>query len=434
MQFSCLQGSFACQFLILWLAASAIAQTDKVVAPIPPADNPRQAAINLVDVRWEKNRSNREYSELEVQKFPDSEKVLLAYTLNRMQHRRNKDALESARKLHQIAPENLNGGVFRIWLETLNNNIEEALLAIQDFGPQLAKAQDLDPRSRIRILKRLGRVVGYIQGPAAAKAEPDMLADAILAITQGLPPDQLNVFNRYRDEVLAKYENLTRTHAQFINFEKQKKAFDHANQTQAIVDQNQQIDNQARQLVPKINELRDEGNQKLNKVRSQALPLQSELASLRSRIDSIRYELDCLYFDLAVFRKPYPGHHHNQVVLVGPHWGGPSLLWADIRNREYELSRLQERFRVVAGQLGAIDVQGTQILDEYGFQINDINSQLTDMDRAKRRNAKELGKLAKGPRVAPGKISSRKKRANALKTYDPISLELYRLIVLQQLN
>ena len=420
--------------LVLAISGSLCAQ-ENVSAPIPVGVNSIQAAINLLDARWDKNVANREYSVKELERYPESPEVVLAYTLNRMQHRRYKDALSSARKLQRLDPDELDGAVLHIWLETLSNNYEEALVAIKSLGPKLTGANNADKASLDWSLKRLGRLVGYMQGPAFDKVNADLVNDAIAVSTKGLTPEQLNIFNRNREEVLQKYETLLAQNRQFADNAQRKAEAENASQTQDLNAQNQRLEDRAQQLEPRIDQLRNEGIQKLEQIRTEARPLQQQLASLSNQIDSANFNLDSLYLNLALLNQNRrSANRRGGLVYVDPVFSSPSLISIEIQNRLYEIDRLRYRYRIVADQLAEIESEAYRIQNEYGAAVGDVNSQLNSLDREKRRNDRQLTKLAKGPKVAKGKLGSLRNRTGALKTYDPISLEVYRQTFLQKLN
>ncbi len=430
--------TLSCVALILAFSVGELcAQNQKVSVPVPPGENAKQSALNLLGVRWEKNSSNRESSAKELESFPNDPDVLLAYTINRMQHRRYKDALESAQKLSKVAPDELNGAVLHIWLETLSDNFEEALIAMLSLGRQMNGRQDLDNASKEWTLRRIGRLVGYMQGPAKFDTDPDLLTAAIISVTQGLTPNQLEVFNNNREKVLKKYEQLTDSNVQIVAAARQKAAADNANQTRTLAAQNQEFDELASQLEPKIEVLRNEGLQKLDQIRAEASPLQQDLSSLSNQIGYVNYNLNSLYLRLAYCRHNhrYARGRRGGVVYVDPIYSNSVLISYAIRDQLYELGRLRNLYDSVANQLAVLEERGYQIQNEYDLAIGNMNSDLEALEDEKQRNIRQLDNLARRPqKVAQGKIGSLRNRAEALKTYDPISLEVYRQILIQKLK
>ena len=426
-----------CLSLFVSLGASAsLAQSD-VSAPIPVGATPDQAALNLLDARWEKNRTNRNSAQVELEKYPSDPKVLFAYSLNRMHHNRNSDAIKAIRKLTGSNPDFLEARVIRIWLEALRNNHEIALSEMGLLGDKIANAKKpIAAQEKSAILMRLGRLVGYYQGPALTNTQPDLLANAMTSIAAGLNQDELRMFNTSRELVLNKFERLTQANAQKVTDEKNKLVAAHENRKQSLSDENDQIEKRANDIEPRVDALKTEGFEKLEQVRAEAVPLQQELSALKTQINTATLALDRLYLDLASVRAFNARRDINGNFIYDRRFPtyGEQVLTYEIQNRQLEIGLLRDRFRSVDNQLAGLEQRGFLIQRDYEGAIAGANSELNSLENNKRRNNKELQKLAKGPRVAKGKLESIRSRAFALKTYDPISLEAYRQRYLAKLK
>ena len=398
--------------------------TQDISAPVPARVAARQTAKSLLESGWEKNQTNRD---LTGQGFPDQSTdkgVLLAYTLNRMRHRRYRDALASATKLTISSPEVLEGWILRIWLDTLSDNYEQALAAMRSFKTELTKAKNLDDQTKNEMIKRLGRLFGYLQGPVGANVNVDMVNTTMVTVTNGFDQDQMELFNKNREAVLKQYEDLSKTHNQRISNEEAKATQINVVETQNINNQNVLIDQRVNELQPKIDALEQEAYNKLEQIRAEIAPLQREAALIDSQLNASLYTLNSMFSDYYYFRRYYRRPRHPELLYIP----------IQIRDQQLVVNSLRNQARSINNQIYAAEDRAIQIQNDYDNRIAGISDELEQMGYTRRKNARRLVKLAAGPTVARRKSGALSNRARALKTYDPFPLELVRQQVLEKLK
>ena len=114
-------------------AAKTKPQTNK------PLTESQVVVDSLLNKYWKKSRVNRDASrELYVtSKFANDESVLHAYTLNRMQHNRMKDARAVAETFSNNFPSNTDSWLLKIWLEGLTDNYNQSLIDMRSLKKQI---------------------------------------------------------------------------------------------------------------------------------------------------------------------------------------------------------------------------------------------------------------------------------------------------------
>jgi hypothetical protein len=397
-------------------------QGPDVAAPVPENPTNRQAARSLLESGWEKNQSNREMSLDDFPAQAADPQFLLAFTLNRMQHRRYTEALSTATRLTGISPETLEGWILRMWLETLSDHYEPALAAMQSFKSTWEKAGQLDDKTTNDMLSQLGRLIGYLQGPVGTKVNPAMLNATIVSITNGLDQDQMATFNKSREAVLTQFEDLLKSHQQKITDEEQKVAQSNVLETQDINNQNVLMDQRANDLQQAIDAVEQEGYDRLDRIRAEIEPLQREATIVNSQLDSSLFTLDAMFSEYYYYQQNFRRH--------------PNLPYLSLRIRDQQVvvGSLRNQLRSINNQIYATEDRANQIQSEYENRISQMSGELESMGVQRRRNSRRLVKLAAGPEVAGGKITALENRATALTTYDPFPLELARQQVLEQLK
>jgi hypothetical protein len=177
---------------------------------------------------------------------------------------------------------------------------------------------------------------------------------------------------------------------------------------------NSMLEQTEAQITPRLNALNDQANLQLSQLQQQISAASTSLSAANRRAYSVEQELAYLYFDL---------YAAEQSRLVGRL---PLGFYSRISQTEYELRRLRNEALGYANQLTALNNEAAAVRRSYGQQIGQLNSELKRTTGAQRRNQKKLGKIAKGPKLSDGKISAMKHRISGLKTYDSLSVELYR--------
>lgn len=400
-----------------------IAAQDQVAAPTPPTTSvsAEKTAQLLLNEHWEKNLANRESSTEAYSHHQGDTDVLLAYTLNRMQHRRYREARASARTLTIRNPDDVNGWMLRVWLEALGDNFDQSLLAMRTLREKMDVVK-LEPAKENELLQRLGRLIGYMQGPVNDKVNPDILAASLLSVTKSLNQDQMKLFNTSREGTLQKYEDVTKKNNQKVDDETKRVKDANEVQTKNLSEKNVEMNERVKELEPKIEALEQEGYAALERVQAEAAPLQNEIGYLENQLNSQIFALDSLYNDYYFFQQNNPRN--------------PNLYYINlqINDRQLAINSIRRQLRNVDRQLAAVNDRADQVRNSYNSRIDAIEKELKRIGYVRNRNERKLLKLAKGPKVASGKLDALTTRAVALKTYDPFPLELMREEVLRKFN
>ena len=121
--------------------------------------------------------------------------VSVAYAVNRIQQNKTNEAKIVAEKITATFPENLDGWMLKSWLNALEDKFDTSLVSIQSLNRQLLANTDLSLESRSSIYSRLGRLIGYLEGPVAHRVNQNLLLTTTQNITRTTPPKNLKDFN-----------------------------------------------------------------------------------------------------------------------------------------------------------------------------------------------------------------------------------------------
>jgi hypothetical protein len=393
--------------------------------PANPIDAQSSAPIRqLLAEQWERDPANESNSQRAFRENRrDNANLLLAYACNRLQHNRVDEAKEVVDQLTTTYPDNLDGWILQAWLNTLTNKYDVALVNLRSMKKQLDKNKKLPPAIQLTIYKRMGRMIGYMQGPVADRVNADLLEGTVLNVTAGLPPDVVTTFNENRDKVLKQYESLTKAQGQKTQAELAKAKIENDNEKIALDRENQLLEKTESQLIPEKQRLRQEATQQVSTLQQQAATLEQQLVNISSDIRETEQDLQFMAIDL-----------YNAQNL--PPRLRPSLFYLQnqIRTAQLSLSALRSNGNQISNQLRLLGAQILQTKNSYNQQIRELDKEIKRVSGAKRRNLARLARLAAGPEVADGKRAAMQNKITALSTYDEFPLLLYRQELLEKLT
>lgn len=349
--------------------------------------------------------------------------LLVAYTVNRLRHNRTDDAKLAVRELTDRHPGNLDGWVFKMWLNTLTDDFDAALVNMRSLKKQIDKHKNLPPSTQQTIFKRVGRLIGYMQGPVANRINDELLNDTIGVISNGLTPELLKLFNVNRLQVLQDYDDLVKVQSQQSQVELAKVKIANDAEAVALEREVQLLEKTESQLLPERQRIRDDGSKQISAIERQGQSVEQQRNQISSDILATELDLRYLYQDLFLAQQQPPRFRVSTFNLQN-----------QIRNAEFALNSLRANGVQSNNQLNSLQSQLINARNGTNNRLRAIDKEIKRVNGAKRRNLGKLARIAKGPKVADGKRESWRSRAAALRTYDELSLELYRQDILDQLT
>jgi len=349
--------------------------------------------------------------------------TLVAYAINRIQQNKTREAKAIAEELTTNFPTNLDGWMLKTWLNTLEDNFDVALINMRGFKSQIDAAKNLPNQNKVAIYSRLGRLIGYFQGPVNDRVNKNMLTETNSILIKGLTPDLLTAFNDGRDQVLKTFNDLVKDQAAETQVELEEVKAENEQERISLEQQNQMLEQSESQLIPQKEQISTDATIQIANLQRQASSLQSQLNSISADLQSAQLNLQYLFVDLSsILQQQQHGYNVSTYFIRN-----------QIRNTEYNISNLRNQGNQISSQLNNSRWQISQIQSQANQRINGIDKELKRLKNSRRRNLAKLSKIAGGPKLAGGKRNSMRERAEALPTYDELSTELYKQQLLNYL-
>ncbi len=370
----------------------------------------------LLDSRWSREGTN----ELDSRKSYSSSNSptpveMLAFVLNRMQHNKSREAIKVAGQLTRRYPTSVDGWMIRAWLSALINDYERSLIDMRSLKQQLTNQPKLTQPQKEIIYQRMGKLVGYLQGPVGDKVNQDILKSTIIFIAAGLPAQTMEEFNKSREDVLTRFEDLAKAQNISVQDQLARQQITDEQTERTLTNQSQILNQSLQQIASEIELVRSEGNQQLSNLDAQRLPLENQLTTLSSQISQASYDLQLLYTDL-YYAQQVPPIHRTSIFFLSD----------QIRRRELELYTMEADAAAISDQLQLLQSQIARTQLTFEARLRNLDRDYAKLNNSNKRTQIKLAKIASGPSIADGKREALTSRLTALTSYDPFPVELYR--------
>ncbi len=387
----------------------------QLIEPIVIPANEKQRVKFWLDQTWKKNLDNRTQSVELYDLVPvDSPSVFLAYAVNRFRHNRIREAGEAIDAALTIAPNNLDARLLSIWIKTVRDQYDSAMTDIRAFA-KTVQTRNLPAVKLDNTYRRMGRLLGYLQGPVGEQVNQEILREAIRELSVGLGPRHQQLMREEMETLIADFDGRLKHLGEKVEQSVKEKEVTKDTDRKLINQENTRLQTQAKKIQDRKDKVRDEGELKIEQAASRLQPLQRELASLEAEIQSARNNTRALQTAL-YFHQNDPNGSLLQC----------DVLRYQIQDSYFFLNNLGRRADAVAFDINRGANEVAQIRNRYGGELSQLERDLNNSGKQQRRNSKRLAKLAKPTKPNNKKVALLNNRITALNSYDQLPLELYR--------
>ena len=396
-------------------------------AEAPPRLTERQIIERLLIDGWGRSSENRRELKAWYEGL-DSEKtaaVEWAYALNRLNLNQFREARPVVDRLAAAAPLNWDIRVSQIWLSVFYGEYDQALARMLDLQKDLPKDSGLAPDDQTEIYQRLGRLIGFLRGPAAVKALAEGKLDpTVQKLQQNAPPEDWLALEAERQAV----EELFASYRQ-DQTDEQTRLADEARRRQGV-ELEQQMD-VAQQLQTEFDRGRDERETVIDEGQTQVAALEDQIRSLQSEYNQLSSAAMGLRLDAANFWMNAEQLHAAAAQEQDPYLRAQLSLQANnysalARDRQLASDARQWNANGVFRQLDSANASYDQTRGLYAERVGQLEQQLTELDRSSRQVAKKIRDLQAEPKTTNAKLAVLGQTAKALTTYSPFPADRFK--------
>jgi hypothetical protein len=411
--------------LVLALGASAMFV---FTGPLAAQDDKGAAHVaRLLDVGWGTTTSFRTAADMQAEALFSAAGrqpgALYAAALVQIKQRRYAEAAKLIDEVLARDKEDISAWRAKVWLLTVLKKYDGAMVAADELAKLIpkdaAKTGEEDPHRHF--VAFLGRIYGFLGGPAQASVGIDGRKESEKSVTGRLSETRQVVFEESRDAVLQKFVEFSDAKETVKDKAKEQADADREKTLAEIAEQRDVNKEKVKELEAKIEKSKKEHEKETEAVRKADAPLQSRLTSLSNQATSLNTQLVGIDSQIVLVQAQLNATKDQNVRnLLLLELNRLGVLEATTQNELFNVNRQaagvqQQRSELAARQQRA-DAALASKIDQVDDELNGIAKKERRADIAEKRAAKA------GP-ATPQSALSLAAQAAALITYDPFPLE-----------
>jgi tetratricopeptide (TPR) repeat protein len=424
----------------LLVLSLVVAGTLPVLSPSLSAQEDKAAAhvARLLDVGWGTTTSFRTAADAQSEALFSAAgrqpSALYAAALVQIKQRRYAEAARLIDEVLARDEDDLPAWRAKAWLATVLKNYEGAMIAADELAKLLpkdvAKTDEEDPVRHY--VAFLGRIYGFLGGPAQASVSIDGRKDSEKTIAGRLSEHRQVIFEEARDSVLQKFVELSDAKITVKDKAKEQADAEREKTLAEIAEQRDVNKEKVKELEAKIDKFKKDHEKEIESVRKADSPLQSRLTTLSNQATSINTQL--INID-------------SQIVLVQANLAASrdqntrNFLFLELNrlsalegSTQAELLSINRQAATVQQQRSSLVVRKQRADAELASKVAQVDDELNGIAKKERRADIAEKRASKAGPTTPQSALSLSAQASALITYDPFPLEQEKHRVLSTLK
>ena len=424
----------------LFTAALAALATLPLTAQPAQADDAAAHAplARMLEAGWGTNTSFRTAGNQQVEAVfaaaGRSPQVLYAVAVMYIKQGRYAEAQKSIDELLAREESHLPGQRAKVWLSVILKDYGVALVAAEKLAADLpsGEAEKEKEEAHREILAFLGRIYGFLGGPAAANLKIEERKASERKVLARLTTEHRALFEEARDGVLQKHLELIDAKEATTDAAKEAAEDAKAKTLDEIAKEREDRAARIKELQDRRNKLQSELRDELAQIAKEDRPLVNELAGLERQAASINRELLRIQGRIGGL----------QAFLDREQDPNKRQFWLDEIDRfsvvgsrlDANLVQLNRLAAGIQSQRAALAARQQKAQADIGGQIKRINDEGNELSRReKRANAMEK-RAERATTATPAAALALRATAGALATYDPFPLEQEKARILETLK
>ena len=361
-------------------------------------------------------------------------RLLYAHSLVLIRHRKYDEA---AKLLHEIvsrAPEHLPARRALIWISMLKKNYAGALAQMESLAgefPEHDLAADHEEPFRDSAAF-LGRLIGYLEGPAASSVAEHIREDYRRNITDRLSTGRRQVFDDGVQQVLDRFAEMDLVRDQTRDDAKVEQEEIRQRELKLLSDQKEDIEKQQESLDKAANRLEQEFSQRVGQVNRQLQPINASLSRLQNRAAALNRQLASLrseIFHLYSLAEQSPDSPGSEGLR-----SSARLLERSTFGLELDLSGVVAESNRVAGHRDLLLSERQGIINQRRAAVDKLSDRRSELRKRANRVAAEQRKAARPVSGNTTAVLALGSRAEAFTTYEPFPFQQEKQRVLNSLD
>jgi chromosome segregation ATPase len=354
---------------------------------------------SLFDSSWQKSADGLAQAESHHRQAkglaPADRRADYALALVQWRYLRFNDAEKTLDDLTAAAPEDWDAARARIYLGILMKKYSQSLVAIDQLSRKLADAEADPARQEARrdIARFLGRVFGYLEGPAQRLVSQTSVTDTRKAVMARLGTSDLEAFSESFGALGERFGQLDEEKRRLQIETKEAEAKQKEEELKRLAAEKQGVDADKESIRRQHDEALQTAQAEVARIDNQLVPLDAEIANLNARGNIVRAEIA----QLAAEGNSLVSQADNtdDPVLASSFRSQASFIFGRLRGREFEYQQLDTQARQVNAQRAALHNQRAQVEARYESIARQLGVAVAKLGRVEKRITVEESKNRK---------------------------------------
>jgi DNA repair exonuclease SbcCD ATPase subunit len=424
---------------LLTAALAALATLPLTAQPAQADDAAAHAPLaRMLEAGWGTNTSFRtagnQQADAAFAAAGRSPQVLYAVAVMYIKQGRYAEAQKSIDELLAREASHLPGKRAKVWLSVILKDYGVALVAAEKLAADLPSgdAEKEKEEAHRETLAFLGRIYGFLGGPAAANVKIEERKASERKILARLTTEHRALFEEARDGVLQKHLELIDAKEATTDAAKEAAEDAKAKTLDEIAKEREDRAARLKELQERRDKLQSELRDELAQIAKEDRPLLNELAGLERRARTINRELLRIQGQISGL----------QGFLDREQDPNKRQFWLDEIDRlvnvgsriDANLAQLNRLAAGVQSQRQTLAARQQKAQADIGGQIKRINDEANELARREKRAAGMERRAERATTSTPAAALALRATAGALATYDPFPLEQERARILETLK
>ncbi len=356
--------------------------------------------------------------------------ALYAAGLALLRHHQYDDAAEVFQTAVEVDPKHYRSWRALIWIRTLQEKFDAALVQIQRLAKQLP-ASELPAADEAKVLETvrlLGRLFGFYEAPRSGDVSGALVARARDSIRPALIGQRQTDFDNNYKDVTTLFTSSTTEQQDAKDDARLKEQMEKQNNQQQLEIRRKQIEVDQQQATDQIDKLRSEWTQEEQRFAQLEAPLNVSISQLESQQSVIRRELAILIDD--VFRLTEARRQTNDPVRKDRLDREIFRLERLINDYERDLALVQAEGRRLVASRDVLRTRRLQTQQRFEAEIKQHVDRKQDLERAEKRLALETRRNNRPATGNSAKVRVLSAKTSSIRTYHDFPLEVERLTLL----
>jgi hypothetical protein len=401
-----------------------------ILATPSPADEARLAADvrQILELGWSRSLTNVKLAEQLLPQAqaaaPGDPRPAYALVLAELKQYRTKEAGQHAQSLLAAQPRYRPGLAARVWIETQQRNYPGALAAMASLAEAMADLPPDEQAESEELGRYLGRMFGYLEGPAGNDVNPEVLLRHEQQIVAPLRPFARQAFQNGRADVAGEFAALSGTKQQTVAEEKAAAEAQKQADQARLAGEKQEVAADKAGLEETAVKVRSEAESLLSEIDKKLAPLESQLIQVTARASVLNGQMIAIDADIGRLRL-----RHD--TAVGDENAG-------LRSRlRFDIDRLARQYDILAIEYRSLDLEARRInaaraalFAERNGVIAGYEAEMKRLGVTYKKLSNQETKIAREEKEASepvtgntSRVKALSARVTALPTYQPYPLE-----------